>query len=78
MKGVWGGALGYFCYFSVKITHFYTHFGQNSYFKAITHQIKAFKISLNVLNRINKVQILQYSYKSRGYATDPYPISNKL
>jgi len=32
------------------------HFGQNSYFQAITHQIKAFKISLNVINRINKVR----------------------
>jgi len=39
-SGVW--ALGDFCNFSVKITHFYAHFGQNSYFKAITHQLKAF------------------------------------
>jgi len=31
--------------FSIKKT-FYSYFGQNSYFKAITHQIKAFKISL--------------------------------
>jgi len=32
------------------------YFGQNSYFKAIIHQFKVFKISLNVLNRINEVQ----------------------
>jgi len=44
-----------FCDFSIKIMHFYAYFGQNSYFKAITHKLKAFKISLNVLNRINKV-----------------------
>jgi len=31
---------------------FYAYFGQNTYFKAITHQLKALKISLNVLNRI--------------------------
>jgi len=47
-----------FCSFSIKITHFYAYFGQNSYFKAITHQLKGFKISLNVLNRINEVQVL--------------------
>jgi len=35
-----------FCNFSIKIMHFYTKFGQNSYFKVITHQLKAFKISL--------------------------------
>jgi len=29
-------ALGDFCNFSPKITHFYAYFGQNSYFKAIT------------------------------------------
>jgi len=32
--------------------YFYTYFGQNSYFKAITHQLKALKISLNTLNII--------------------------
>jgi len=37
---------------------FYAYFGQNSYFKVITHQLKAFKISLNVLNRINEIQVL--------------------
>jgi len=31
--------------FSIKITHFNAYFGQNSYFKAITRQLKAFKIS---------------------------------
>jgi len=41
-----------------KITHFYAYFGQNSYFKAITHQLKEFKISLNVLNRKNEDQVL--------------------
>jgi len=39
--GVW--ALGDFCNFSIKITHFYAYFGQNSYFKATTHQLKAFE-----------------------------------
>jgi len=34
--------------FSIKITYFYAYFCQNSYFKAISHQLKAFKISLNV------------------------------
>jgi len=36
-------ALGDFCNFSIKITHFYTCFGQNGYFKAINHKLKAFK-----------------------------------
>jgi len=58
-----GVALGDFCNSSIKITLFYVYFVQNSYFKAITHQFKAFKISLNVLNRINEVQVLYYSYK---------------
>jgi len=64
LEGVWLGsggrapALGDFCNFSIKITHFYADFGQNSYFKAVTYQLKAFKISLNVLNRINEVQVL--------------------
>jgi len=44
-------ALGDFCNFSIKRTHFYAYFGQNSYFKAITHQLKAFKINLNVQTR---------------------------
>jgi len=34
------------------------YFGQNSYFKATAHQLEAFKISLNVLHRINEVQVL--------------------
>jgi len=66
LAGVWGAkapshwrqgglgaespALGNFCYFSIKIMHFYAYFGQNSCFKAITHQLKACKISLNVIN----------------------------
>jgi len=32
-----------FAIFSIKITHFNAYFGQNSYFKAITHQSKAFE-----------------------------------
>jgi len=32
-----------FCNFSIKITQFYAYFGQNSYFKAITHQLKTFE-----------------------------------
>jgi len=42
-KGVWPPALGNFCNFSIKVTHFYTRFGQNSYFKAETHQLIAFE-----------------------------------
>jgi len=53
-----GAALGDFCKFSMKITHFYAYFNQNSYFKAITHQLIAFKTSLNILNRMNEVQVL--------------------
>jgi len=30
-------------FFSIKITYFYEYFGHNSYFKAITHQLKAFE-----------------------------------
>jgi len=37
--------------------HFYANFSQNSYFKAITYQLKVFKISLNILNRINEVLV---------------------
>jgi len=51
-------ALADFCNFSIKITLFYAYFSQNSYFKIINYQFKAFKISLNVLNRINKEQVL--------------------
>jgi len=35
--------LGDFCNFLTKLTHFYAYFGQNSYFKVIIHQLKAFK-----------------------------------
>jgi len=56
-------ALGYFCNFLIKITYFYAYFGQNRYVKAITHQLNAFKISLNVLNSIKEVQGLYYSFK---------------
>jgi len=38
--------------------YFYAYFGQISYFKAITHQLKALKISLNLLNTINEGQVL--------------------
>jgi len=36
-------ALGDFCNFLIKITQFYAYFGQKIYFKAITHQFKAFE-----------------------------------
>jgi len=29
----WGGGLGNFCNFLIKITHFYAYFGQNNYLK---------------------------------------------
>jgi len=46
------------CNFSIKITHFYAYFGQNSYLKQKLINYKALKSSLNVLNRINEVQVL--------------------
>jgi len=36
-------ALRDFCNVLINITHFYTHFDQNSYFKTMTHQLKAFE-----------------------------------
>jgi len=47
--------LGDFCNFSIKITYFNAYFCQNRYY-TITHQLKAFKISLNLLNKIIEVQ----------------------
>jgi len=44
--GGWGSggkALGNFCNFLIKITHFYAYFVKNRYFKAITDQLKAFE-----------------------------------
>jgi len=55
-KGLWGAelpALGYFCNYSIKSTHFYAYFSQNRYFKTIT-SIKNVKISLNVISRTNE------------------------
>jgi len=45
-------ALGDFCNFSIKMTDFMHISAKNSYFKAITHQLKVFKINLNVLNKL--------------------------
>jgi len=45
-------------FFSIKIKPFYAYFSPNSYFKEISHQLKAFKICLNVLNGINEVKVL--------------------
>jgi len=62
-KGLWGRSpqrWEIFCNFSMKITHFHAYFTENSYFEVITHQLKAFKTSLNVLNRINEEQILLF------------------
>jgi len=53
--GVWGGGLESFCNFSTKITHFYAYFGQNSYFKAMIPQLKAFE---KQYNGINELQVL--------------------
>jgi len=36
--------------------HFYAYFGQYSYFKSITHQLKALKINLNERHRINELK----------------------
>jgi len=60
LAGVWGQSpsVGDISNFSIEITHFYADFGQNSYFESITYQLKVYKISLNVLNRINEVQVL--------------------
>jgi len=58
-KAIGGAAaLVDFCNFSTKITHFYAYFGQNIYFKAITHQLKAFEKQFKVLNGINEVEFL--------------------
>jgi len=52
-RGWWGAAEGYrgsggetpsagrFLHFLIKITHFYAHFGQNSYFKSNISSIKS-------------------------------------
>jgi len=53
-----GDALGDFCNFSLKITHLYEYFGQNSYFKKQLVNLKHLKSSLNVLNRVTEVQSL--------------------
>jgi len=56
---------------------------------AITHQLKAFKISLNVLNRINKVKFcsirinvtkfdVTFATKEVGYPSPPPPVSTPL
>jgi len=69
-------ALGDFCNFS-KISVFLCrlYFGQNRYFTAITHQLKAFKISLNVLNRIMKYKFCSIRINVTKYevtfATNP-------
>jgi len=49
-----------FLQFFNKSNTFLGIFRPNNYFKAISHQLKAFKISLNipVLNKINEVQVL--------------------
>jgi len=52
------GAEGRFLQFFNKNNAFNAYFGRNSYYKATTHQLKAFKSSLNELNRINEVQVL--------------------
>jgi len=57
-SGAKSPALGDFCNFPIKITLFYAYFGQITYFKVVSHQFKSFKISLNVLNRINEEQVL--------------------
>jgi len=57
-KGLVGVGAGRSLQFFNKSNAFFAYFGQNSYFKAITHQSKTFKISLNVLNKINEVQVL--------------------
>jgi len=49
-------ALGGFCNFSIKI--FMHSSAKINCFEAITHKLKAFKISLNVLNRTNEIQVL--------------------
>jgi len=46
LEAIWGlgakpPALGDFSNFLLKITHYYAYFVQNSYFKAIAHQLKA-------------------------------------
>jgi len=38
--------------------HFYAHFGQNNYFKAITRQLKAFEKQSKRTKQDNEVQVL--------------------
>jgi len=45
-------------FFNKNNTYLCIFWQKYSYFEAITYQLKAFKISLNELNRINKVQVL--------------------
>jgi len=40
--------LGYFCNFSMKITHFYAYFSQSSHFKAIHQLIACYMIKAKV------------------------------
>jgi len=52
--GIWRRSPQRLAIFSIKITHFYAHFGRE-FFKSNKSSIKS---SLNVLNRINEVQVL--------------------
>jgi len=40
-----------FCNFLIKIVYFYAYFGQNRYFKAITHQLKEFPPAFRIFTK---------------------------
>jgi len=73
---------GEFLQFFNKKTNFFAYFGQNRYFKAIAHQLKAPKISLNVLNRmkykfcrirINVTKMTSHLPQREGFIPPPHP-----
>jgi len=60
-------ALGDFCNFLIKITYFLYTFRQNSYFKAVTHQLKAFEKQSKRINRIHEAQVLNIRINVTNY-----------
>jgi len=51
------------------------HISAKSYFKAITYELKAFKISLNVINRIIKVPYSAYTFCSIRINVTKYDVT---
>jgi len=70
-RGAEPPALGEFCNFSINITHF-MHISAKLVNLKNTLQLKAFKISLNVLNRID-VTKYDVTFSTRGKGVNPPP-----